>query len=141
MTYAQFTSLCKGLLVGDNAIPIDPEVQLALFSYASDKVANEADALKLFTASKSDGIVRSGPGNSYVRQMEMPSIVSGKVLESFIIDLDDELCYPLARYFVSFITKEKMAYHVAEAENLIRIYNSKVESYMSRLKQEGGYTV
>lgn len=139
MTYAQFTFLCRGLLVGDNAIPADPEVQLALFSYASDKVANEADALKLFTASKSDGIVRNGPGNSFVREMNMPTVTNGKVSESFIIDLDDELCYPLARYFVSFITKEKMAYHVAEAENLIRIYNSKVESYMARLKQVEGY--
>lgn len=139
MTYAQFTFLCRGLLVGDNAIPADPEVQLALFSYACDKVANEADALKLFTATKSDGVLRNGPGNSFVRQLELPNIVNAKVNESYIIDLDDELCYPLARYFVSFITKEKMAYHVAEAENLIRIYNSKVDAYMSRLKQEGGY--
>ena len=40
MTYASFISLAKGLLIGDNALPNDPEIQLSLFSYACDKVTN-----------------------------------------------------------------------------------------------------
>ena len=65
----------------------------------------------------------------------MPEITGNVVDQSYEIDIDEELCYPLARYIASFISREKMAYHVAEAENLIRKYNSKVDSHVNKIKQ------
>lgn len=135
MTYASFISLAKGLLIGDNAFPNDPEIQLSLFSYACDKVTNGADALRLFTSDATNGIFRDGPYDSYVRSINLPKIVNGIIPLDHKIDLDDELCYPLARFFVSFISKEKMAYHTLEAENLLRTYNSKVDAHINKLKQ------
>lgn len=135
MTYGTFTSLAKGLLIGDNAFPNDAEVQLSLFGYACDKVINGADALRLFTSDSSNGIFRDGPYDSYVRGIKLPEIVGGRIPIDHKIDLDEELCYPLARFFVSFISKEKMAYHVLEAESLLRTYNSKVDAHINKLKQ------
>lgn len=139
MTYKTFTNVCKGLLLGDNVFPTDPEVQVALLGYACDKIANEADALQLFTVSKLDNVVRDGIGNSYVRKVTMPTVVNNMIDPAFELDLDDELCYPLARYFVSFVSKDKIKHHIDEAQELIRTYNSKVEGHMNKLRQKNSY--
>lgn len=135
MKYKMFVSLIKGLLVGDNVFPNEPEIQISLLGYAYDKIANEADALRLFKPSKDGDIVRDGPGTYYLRKPVLPEITGNVVDQSYEIDIDEELCYPLARYIASFISREKMAYHVAEAENLIRKYNSKVDSHVNKIKQ------
>lgn len=135
MKYNMFVSLVKGLLIGDNIFPNDPNIQVSLLGYAYDKLTNESDALRLFKGDSNGDIMRDGPGNFYVRKPVLPEIISGVVDPLYEIDLDDELSYPLARYFASFVTKDKMAYHIGEAENLIRKYNSKVESHINKVKQ------
>ena len=54
MTYSNLKYLVKALLVGDNVLTKDNNEVLVLLSYAYDKIANEADALKLFTAVTED---------------------------------------------------------------------------------------
>lgn len=135
MKYNMFTSLVKGLLVGDNVFPNDITIQVSLLGYAYDKVTNEADALRLFKDNSNGDILRDGPGNYYLRKPVIPLIINNAIEPEYEIDLDEELCYPLARYIASFITKDKMGYHVGEAENLLRKYNSKVESHVNKLKQ------
>ena len=135
MKYTSFVSLVKGLLIGDNAFPNDINIQVSLLGYAYDKVANEADALRLFKVDAKGDILRGGPGDIYVRKPNLPEITNNTIDVNYEIDIDDDLCYPLARYLASFITKEKMLYHEQEAEKLIRVYNSKVESHMNKLKQ------
>lgn len=139
MKYTNFVSLVRGLLIGDNAFPNDVNVQVSLLGYAYDKVANEADALRLFKVDAKGDILRGGPGDIYIRKPNLPEVVNNAIDINYEIDIDDDLCYPLARYLASFITKEKMLYHEQEAEKLIRIYNSKVESHMNKLKQGKSY--
>lgn len=139
MKYTSFVSLVKGLLIGDNAFPNDINIQVSLLGYAYDKVANEADALRLFKVDAKGDILRGGPGDIYVRKPNLPEITNNTIDINYEIDIDDDLCYPLARYLASFITKEKMLYHEQEAEKLIRVYNSKVESHMNKLKQGKSY--
>lgn len=135
MKYNMFVSLVKGLLTGDNAFPNDSSIQASLLGYAYDKVSNEADALRLFKSDSNGDILRDGPGSFYLRKPNMPEINSGVIDIEYEIDLDEELCYPLARYFASFITKDKMKHHQEEAESLIRRYNSKVEAHVNKIKQ------
>lgn len=135
MKYNMFTSLVKGLLVGDNVFPNDITIQVSLLGYAYDKVTNEADALRLFKDNSNGDILRDGPGSYYLRKPVLPLIINNAIEPEYEIDLDEELCYPLARYIASFITKDKMVYHVGEAENLLRKYNSKVESHVNKIKQ------
>ena len=139
MKYTSFVSLVKGLLIGDNAFPNDINIQVSLLGYAYDKVANEADALRRFKVDAKGDILRGGPGDIYVRKPNLPEITNNTIDVNYEIDIDDDLCYPLARYFASFVTKEKMLYHEQEAEKLIRVYNSKVESHINKLKQGKSY--
>jgi len=131
MTYGRLKSLVNALLIGDNAFTKKEDEQLALLSYAYDKITTEADALKLFTVNKDAAIVRQGPGNMFIRMPALPRDATDN------LDLDDELGYPVARYIASFVSKDKSHKHVAEAEALIRAYNSKVDAYLSGLAEKG----
>ena len=105
---------------------------LVLLSYAYDKIANETDALKLFTASTTDEqILRQGPGGIFVRKPKLPE---NDVDE---LDIDDELSFVAARYICSFVSREKGGIHVNEAMTLIRAYNHKVTSFLEKLAQDG----
>lgn len=132
MTYSNLKYLCKALLIGDNVLTKDNNEVLVLLSYAFDKIANEADALKLFTASTTDEqILRQGPGNTYIRKPSLP------VDDDDELDIDDELCFVAARYICSFVSREKGGIHVNEAMTLIRAYNHKVQVFLENLAQDG----
>lgn len=140
MKYDMFQNLVKGLMLGDNVYPNDGSIQLSLLCYAYDKLANESDALRLFSDNTNESIVRDGPGNTYVRKPKLPELLTnGKIDSNYELDIDDELCFPLARYFASFISKDKANIHTEEAEKLIRIYNSKVEAHINKIKQGANY--
>lgn len=134
MTYSNLKYLCKALLIGDNVLTNDNNEVLVLLSYAYDKIANETDALKLFTATASDEqILRQGPGGIYVRKPKLPENDSDE------LDIDDELCYVAARYICSFVSREKGGIHVNEAMTLIRAYNQKVQVFLENLAQDGTF--
>jgi len=131
MTYGTLKALTRALLIGDNQLPENDEQNIALLSYAYDKIATHADALRLFTSNKDFDILRKGPGNIYVRKPKLPKNDEEK------LDLDDELCYVVARYIAYEISKNKKRVHEQEAMNLIKAYNSKVNAYLIYLKQKG----
>lgn len=131
MTYGALKSLTKALLTGDHVLTNNEDELLALLSYAYDKIATEADALKLFTSDKSARIQRLGPGNNFVRMPNMPETDSDE------LDIDHELCFPTSRYIASFISKDKGGIHVNEAQGLIRAYNTKVQAYIEALEADG----
>jgi len=131
MTYDRLRSLVNALLIGDNAFTKKEDEQLALLAYAYDKIATEADALKLFTVNKDSAVLRQGPGNLFVRKPDLPKDGTD------VLDIDDELGFPIARYIASFVSKNNSATHVREAETLIKAYNSKVDAYMSYLASAG----
>ncbi len=132
MTYGQLKNLTRALLIGDNLLSKNNEEVVMLLSYAYDKIAHDADALKLFTAVSVDKqIIRQGPGNIFVRMPVLP------VNDSDELDVDDELGYVAARFICSFISREKGGLHMREADNLIRAYNQKVQVFFENLDQYG----
>ncbi len=131
MTYKFLKNLTKGLLIGDNQLPIDDEQMIALVAYAYEKIANEADAMKLLTAVDSgSAIIRQGPGGSYVRRPDLPTTDTDE------LDIDDDLVFPAARFLASFISRERGGIHVNEAQHLIRQYNAKIRAHMETTWQE-----
>ena len=132
MTYGNLKNLVRALLIGDNTLTKNEDEILVLLEYAYDKVANEADALKLFTTDvASNRILRSGPGRQFVRKPAIPTDDADE------LDIDNELSYAVARYICSFVSREKMAVHIREAGNIIRAYNQKVQTYFETLEQYG----
>ncbi len=132
MTYGQLKNLTRALLIGDNLLSKNNDEIVMLLSYAYDKIAHDADALKLFTATSIDQqIVRQGPGKMFVRMPELP------VDDSDILDVDDELGYVAARFICSFVSREKGGLHMREADNLIRTYNQKVQIFFENMDQYG----
>ena len=131
MTYGMMKSLTRALLIGDNQLTQDNDEMLALLSYAYNKVATESDAMRLWTDDPTLVILRTGPGNSYIRTPTMP------MSDSDEMDIDDELGFPVCRYVASFVSRDRGGIHVNEAKALIRAYNEKVQAYMEFVGQQG----
>lgn len=131
MTYIRLKNLTKALLIGDNVLTKDADEMLGLVDYAFDKIANDADALLLFTDSISDRIVRQGPGKLFIRRPELP------VYDADELDIDHELGFAVARFIASFVSREKMQFHESEAQKIIRAYNQKVQVFTENLEQDG----
>ena len=132
MTYGTLKHLTRALLIGDNALTKNEDEILALLSYAYDKIANEADALKLFIVdTSSEKLLRQGPGKLFVRRPYLP------VEDSDELDIDDELGFVAARFICSFVSREKGRIHTDEAEKLIRAYNQKVQTFFESYDQDG----
>ena len=132
MTYGSLKNLVRALLIGDNTLTKNEAEILVLVEYAFDKTANETDALKLFTEDvAANRILRSGPGRQYIRKPALP------IDDTDEMDIDNELCFVVARYMCSFVSREKGGIHVNEAMNLIRAYNNKVATYFENLEQYG----
>lgn len=131
MTYGALKHLVNGLLIGDNALSKNEDEVLMLLSYAYNKIANEADALKLFLMdSTAEPIIRQGPGRTFIRKPYLPTADTDE------LDIDDDLGYVAARFICSFVSREKGGIHVSEAMNLIRAYNQKVQAFIENLEQD-----
>lgn len=130
MTYKRLKSLTRALLIGDVTLTKDSDEMLALLEYAYDAVANEADALKLFTESDEAKILRQGPGKIFVRKPNLPEYDEDE------LDIDDELSYAVSRYIASFVSREKMEFHENKAEKIIRAYNQKVQVFFENMMQD-----
>lgn len=132
MTYGEIKSLVRALLIGDQTLTKNEDEILMLLAYAYDKIANESDAMKLFTEDVVENrILRIGPGRQFIRRPVLPED------DIDVLDIDDELCFVAARFMCSFVSREKTGLHMSEAYNLIRLYNAKVQSYFEHLAQEG----
>ncbi len=131
MIYKDLKFLVKALLTGDVVIPDDDDELMMLLRYGFERIANEADALKLFTVEDpNQRIVRNGPGGLYVRMPKIPEF------EEDELDLDEELCFAVARYICSFISAEKAQLHIQEANKIINSYNQKVQTFFETLDRK-----
>jgi len=124
MTYGRLKATVAGLLTGDNVLPQDPEVLLGLLGMAFGEVVTHSKALRLLTRDVQDDVARLGNGDYLVRYPEMP------VDDVDVIDLDNELCYPVARFMAGYVSAQKSKVHYMEGRRLIREYNSKVEELL-----------
>ena len=50
------------------------------------------------------------------------------------IDIDEDLCFALARYTASLISKEKVQLHEEKAEDIIMKYNQNVYQILEKIK-------
>lgn len=135
MTYGNLKHLVRALLIGDNVLSKVDEEVIVMLDYAYDTVANEADAMKLFTEdATSYKIIREGPGNQFIRRPSLP------VNDNDILDIDHELGFAVARIMCSFISREKIPIHLDEAKRIIRLYNEKVARYFEAQEQYEDYS-
>jgi hypothetical protein len=129
MTYRDFKHLVEALLIGDVTLTENDEEILVLLRYAYERIANEADALKLFTTENpNEQIVRNGPGKLFVRMPKVPEF------EDDELDIDEELCFAAARFICSFVSTAKVDLHLREASKIINSYNQKVQTFFETLE-------
>ena len=67
-------------------------------------------------------------GSYMIRKPELPEKDDDE------IDIDEDLCFALARYTASLISKEKVQLHEEKAEDIIMKYNQKVYQILEKIK-------
>ncbi|MCK5848725.1 MAG: hypothetical protein KAH01_05960 [Caldisericia bacterium] len=131
MTFKDLKSLVNVLLTGDVVLTENNDELMMLLRYGFERISNEADALKLFTVEEpNQRIVRNGPGGLFVRMPNVPEF------EEDELDLDEELCFAVARHMCAFVSTSKSKEHTAEAMKIINSYNQKVTTFFENLVRE-----
>jgi hypothetical protein len=130
MTYETLLNMTKGLLIGDNKLPDDPEVLLSLVQYALITVAQKAESLQLMSLSPTENILRLGEGDYLIRVPETPEDMEDA------IDIEDELIPAVARYIASYLSKQKGGIHVQAAERIILDFNAKTYEVLDQMELE-----
>lgn len=136
MTYLMLKNVTKGLLVGDNVLPKDPNVVLAQLAMAYNYIANKCPVMSLMTLDNTEEILRLGSGSYKVRVPDLPESDDEE------LDIDDDLGFVAANLMAMYTSKNKKQYFAAEAEKLINIYNAKVYDIQESFKlnaQGDGY--
>jgi len=134
MTLTRLNETTNGLLTADNTLTEDPEAVLGLLEMAFSDVIAHADALHLMTLNRTGNIFRLAQGKYVVRMPELPTTDEDE------LDLDNELCFAVARLMASYMSEKKSSVHCTEAKRLIRNYDSKVFEILEALKGQGGGT-
>ena len=137
MTYDRLKSTTNALLTGDNALLSNEDGLLGLLEMAYNDVAAHTDALHLLTLNRDGDILRIAQGEYVVRSPELP-VDGGDEL-----DIDNELCFAVARLLASYVSEKKGNIHFAEAKRIMRNYNSKVFEILETIKeqQDGTYDI
>jgi len=131
MIYKDFKHLVEALLIGDTTLTKNDDEIMVLLRYAFERIANEADAMKLFTTENpNERIVRNGPGGLYVRMPKVPEY------EEDELDIDEELCFAAARFVCSFVSMQKVELHLREGSKIINSYNQKVQAFFETLEAQ-----
>ena len=130
MTYKLFKAITTGLLTGDNVLPQSPDVMTWLMQYALTTVATQADSLHLMTLSTTVDVLRLAQGD-YLIRMPVPPVV-----DTDLLDIDDELAFAVARYLASYVSKEKGGIHVQAADRIIKDYNAKTYEITEQMQTE-----
>ena len=128
MKYKKFKVFLRGLLHGDNIVPSDDETLLGLVEYSLNMISERAESLHLLTVNKAEIIQRMATGSYMIRKPELPEKDDDE------IDIDEDLCFALARYTASLISKEKVQLHEEKAEDIIMKYNQKVYQILEKIK-------
>ena len=91
-------------------------------------ISERAESLHLLTLNKAEIIQRMATGSYMIRKPELPENDDDE------IDIDEDLCFALARYTASLISKEKVQLHEEKAEDIIMKYNQKVYQILEKIK-------
>ncbi len=134
MTFKRLKATTNGLLTGDNILTEDSDALLGLLEMAYNDVIAHADALHLMTLNRAGDIFRLAQGKYVVRTPELPMDDDSE------LDIDNELCFPVARFLASYMSDKKSAIHFDEAKRLIRNYNSKIFEILETIKDQGDGT-
>jgi len=129
MIYEQFKILLKGLLTGDNQLPDDDLLVKTMLEYALNKVAIDAEPLKLMTLNLAEPMVRLGPGDYIVRRPKIP------LLDSDEIDIDDTLIFAVARLIASNFSNTKGGIHKSIYTREVLDHNAIVYDVVSQMRQ------
>ncbi len=133
MTYTRFKATASALLTGDNVLPQDSDSLLGLLEMAFNDLVTHADSLHLMTLNRDNELNRIAAGDYVMRTPELPR---NDIDE---LDVDNELCFPLARFVASYVSDKKGTVHFGEARRLINDYNAKVYEILESVKiQEDG---
>jgi len=130
MTYSMLKNITTGLLTGDNVLPSDSDVLSGLLQYALTTVAMQADSLHLMTLSTTADVLRLAQGDYLIRTPATP------ILDTDLVDIDEELMFAVARYLASYISKEKGGIHVQAADRIIKDYNAKTWEILEQMQLE-----
>ena len=130
MTYGLFKAITTGLLTGDTVLPQNSDVLKGLMQYALTTVATQADSLHLMTLSTTVDVLRLAQGD-YLIRMPVPPVV-----DTDLLDIDDELAFAVARYLASYVSKEKGGIHVQAADRIIKDYNAKTYEITEQMQTE-----
>ena len=128
MTYKKLKTLVKGLLIGDTAMPIDNDTTLALMDYSLNMISEKAESMHLLTLNKSEIIQRMATGSYMIRKPVLPEKDEDE------IDIDEDLCFALARYMASLLSREKGEVHRNYGDDVIMKYNHKVYQILEDIK-------
>ncbi len=134
MTFKRLKATTNGLLTGDIPLTEDIDALLGLLEMAFNDVIAHADALHLMTLNRSGDIFRLAQGKYVVRVPVLPAIDDDE------LDIDNELCFAVARLLASYMSDKKSAVHFAEAKRLINNYNSKIFEILETIKEQGDAT-
>ena len=137
MTYKRLQATTNGLLTGDNVLTNDPDALLGLLEMAFNDLVTHADALHLMTLNRDNEVSRLSMGQFVMRTPNLPTDPEDE------LDVDNELCFAVARLLASYVSDAKSAMHFTEARRLIRNYNAKVYEILESIKEkeDGTYDV
>lgn len=121
MTYGTLKNLTQGFLTGDTKLSNEPGVIIALVQMALHEAATNGNSLELLTDTPTVDTLRMGPGGFYIRNATLPDA------DEDVMDIETELCFAVARYIASYVSREKMEFHAKEATRIILNFNSKVD--------------
>jgi len=130
MTYKTLKSVTTGLLTGDTLLPSDEDTLSGLVQYSLTTVATKADSLHLMTLNTNADILRLTHGDYLIRVPATPT------LDTDIMDIDEELCFAVARFLASYVSREKGGIHVQAANRIILDYNSKAWEVQDQMELE-----
>ena len=127
MRWKELQILVESIIGGDHVLVKDSAKRLALLNYALHEVANRATTLRLLTDNTDEHIIRQAREGTFIREAVLPEN------DEEVVDIDTGLCFAVARYMASFISKEDKTIlrHEYKASQIILKYNSKVESFLN----------
>ena len=124
MTYGRLKNLTTVILSGDSIVPDSDAETSALLQYALEEIGTRGYSEKL-TVPLQDGLPEGREAMSLSIENKIVLRPLLPTSDDDIIDIDEGLCYPLARFMASVISIEKMEYHRNIAFKEIEAYNTR----------------
>lgn len=130
MTYLELQEATTVLLIADTVLPADPGLLQALVRMNLHRLAMDAEAINLMTRRRTPAVLRkAAPKGWYIRIPDTP------IDPTDLLDLDEQLCYVLANYIASSLSRNNAAKLLSDAKMGVIDYNSKVYDIISDIEK------